>query len=188
MTQIVETFGRIAIPVGLTPQAQAELNTAASRGFARSTFDPRVAAARAILPQTQQYLNGFDIAIQTSWDTLIDGPGQQRILNMVSPAGGGTPESRSGFQVGQAVAWGITKNKIAGAAGVMGSPTFAAGQLITQGITNSGLSPDQKAAIMATVAANPVARQGAQVGIAQAAADQQKGIFTKILEFFGLAA
>jgi hypothetical protein len=40
---------------------------------------------------------------------------------------------------------------------------------------------------MGAVATNPLARQGAQTAIAQIAADQNKGFFTKILEFFGLA-
>jgi hypothetical protein len=164
------------------------------QGDSMASVDPQVSAARS-LKSDPNYRWGFNIGSAIAKGSSMDGPGQMRIRDMLYQNGSGTTyqlnagaEGVSGFNVGQALQHGITKATASGDSSLAGSnPTVAAGNLITQGLAGGAQSADAKAATMATVAGNPAARQGAQTAIAKIAADQDKSLWTKFLEFFGLA-
>lgn len=165
---------------------QTENNQLAAQGAQMAAQNPQIAAARA-LNSDGSYRRGFDIGLAISMGSIIPGGGQDRVRLSLGQLQGGSQLQQAGFDVGQALAHGITKQKIAAQAlsVLSGNPQVAAGQLVTNGMAGSSTSSDQKAAVMATVASDPTARQGAQTAIAQIAANQTS-LWDKFWAFFGL--
>ena len=178
----------------IRPAERTEIENFARQGAAMANADPQVAAARG-LNADPRFKWGYDIGSAVTNGTSIDGPGQQRIAALVGPFTGGSGpnheqgsnEAYSGYNVAQALQHGLTKVRQGNGTAVSGNATVAAGDLVTQGLAGGSQSADQKAATMAVIAKDALARQGAQEAIAKKAAEDQKGFFTKILEFFGLA-
>lgn len=167
---------------------------AAADGIIMAQNNPQILAARNLNPDPR-YKWGFDIATSVCVGMSLPGPGQSAIrtkLGPFSPGGGpglgenGSNVAMQGFDVGQALQFGITKALASGVA-QNANASVAAGNLATSGMAGTALSADTKASTMSVLASNPLTRQGAQTAIAQVAAEQNKGFFTKILEFFGLA-
>jgi hypothetical protein len=185
------TLGRVA-----SATDRKLLESLNAQGDAIANAEPQVAAAR-MLNSDPRYRWGYNIGSAIAKGSSMDGPGQMRIRSLVGPIGKGTGltyndpgsnEALSGFNVGQALQHGITKALAAGDSSLNGTnPTVAAGNLVTQGLAGGTQSAEMKALTMKSVAGNPLARQGAQTAIAKIAADQDKSLWTKFLEFFGLA-
>ena len=184
----------VALGRFIRPAERTEIENFSRQGAAMANADPQVAAARG-LNADPRFKWGYDIGSAVTNGTSIDGPGQQRIAALVGPFTGGSGPSReqgsnealSGYHVAQALQHGLTKVRQGNGTAVSGNATVAAGDLVTQGLAGGSQSADQKAATMAIVAKDALARQGAQEAIAKKAAEDQKGFFAKILEFLGLA-
>jgi len=188
-TNQMPALGRI-----LSAADRAMLVKAAAAGVAMAQNNPQILAARNLNPDPN-YKWGFDIATSTCVGNSDPGPGQTAVRTKIGPfSPGGSPDGLSagsnvamqGFDVGQALQFGITKALASGAA-QSANASVAAGSLATTGMAGTSLSADTKASTMSVLASNPLTRQGAQTAIAQVAADQNKSFITKILEFFGLA-
>ncbi len=143
----------------------------ASKGASIAATNPAVAAMRATLPD-ELNKRGFDVGTGVSIGSYATGPDSDLARETLLPG------ARTGFDLGRFQQFGISKANLA----ATGNPMVDAGQLVASGIIGSGASPDQKAGAMAVVANNPESRAGAVNAI-----EANKGIFTKILEFFGLA-
>jgi hypothetical protein len=197
LQQIIEGAGTMAMALGrvLSVADRKKFEELARDGALMAQNNEKILAARNLNPDPR-YKWGFDIASSFCAGTKEVTPEQDKIRIQLGPIGSGggltlgekgSNVAMQGFVAGQALQFGITKALASGVADAMNTPAGNAGSLITNGLAGSGLSADQKASAMGAVATNPLARQGAQTAIANIAAEQHKGFFTKILEFLGLA-
>lgn len=176
----VATLGKI------NPAVVQKNKDYADKGAAMATTDARIAAGRAT-NNSPDFKRGYDVGIGCCTGTMIDGPGQQGVKNslttLAGDIGGDTNNLFMGFDVGQAVAHGITKQTVAdqAIASVSGNPMVAVGQIATNGMVGNGTSGATKAGVAATLITNPAIKAGVQSTV-----DANKGFFTKVLEFFGL--
>lgn len=160
---------------------QTKLNTLANMGVELAKGDPRIGRARASAP-VGQFRQGFDIAIGLCSGTTAPASEQYQVLARLAPEAGGTKEAVSGFQLGQALSFGIAKQMFqAGALPIHTDPGRAVGQLVTSGLNGSALPAAQKTATMETLVGSPAARQGAQDAIRAIATP--KGLLARIREF-----
>jgi hypothetical protein len=162
-----------------TAEDIAQLKDLEARGIGISTASPTLMAARA-LEDSAQFRRGFDIATAGTQGKSVTGPGQIAVRTKLGPTYGGTLDAMRGFDVGQALQHGITKARARGEF-PEGNPAQVAGALAVAGLTDSGRSPDDKAAVATSLTGNSDVRSGAVAEIAK-----KKGFFGKILEFFGL--
>ncbi len=170
----ITSIGRL-----LTADERANLASLQLKGSAMAASNATIAASRA-LDSNADWKKGFDIATALCQGSSQIGPGQERIRNQVSPLRGGSAKAVEGFNVGMALQHGISKNN-PGVLAISRSPSIAAGQLVTQGIAGSNLTPDERTAAMRTVVSDSAAR----VGAAQAV-EAHKGLWARFKEFFGL--
>lgn len=186
--------------VTVTPEDKVKLSSGTQKGQYMASQDPSIASARALNPDGK-FRWGFDFATALCQGMSENGPGQQAWRERLGPysigtgpgGGNGTVEAQQGFDVGQALQYGITKARVAAGlpAYVVVSeasrfqinpqPDVAAGMLLASGIAGTGQSGDVKAAIIEQTFSNPAAKQGAATVIAE-----KTGFFAKVLAFFGL--
>lgn len=189
-----ERYRSAGIARSLNAPELAEIASLGVRGDQLAQQDPRVAATRALMGDPTanpasiegQQRAGYDIGVAAAMGTVSPTPEQDRLKENLRV--GTTPNAVKGFELGQALAFGITKQSMVDEAlgNVSQNATVASGQLVTNGLADSGLSAEQKASIMGDVVSNPLARQGAQAAIGEIAADQESsGFWSKVKAFFG---
>lgn len=208
--QLLERINKMAIEgvrptarvklVTVTPEDKAKLSAGTQKGQHMASLDPSIASARALNPDGK-FRWGFDFATALCQGMSENGPGQQAWRERLGPyaygtgPGGsnGTVEAQQGFDVGQALQYGITKARAA--AGLPAyvpvaeavrfqinpQPDVAAGMLLANGIAGGGQTGDVKAGIIGQTFTNPTAKQAAATVIAE-----KTGFFAKVLAFFGL--
>lgn len=173
---IANSLGKVRLPPSTEiPKIQA----ARAAGSAIAATNATVMAART-LETNPDYQYGFDVATKVCQDRAIDGPGQQQYRAYMGPDYGGSMMRQRGFDVGQAIQFGITKQVQAKLLDLSGHPTIAAGQLGTSGLVNSNLSDLSKSNVMQSIVGNPAAAAGAQKAI-----DTHNGFWGKVKAFFG---
>lgn len=172
MSNVASSIGRLG---GNTAEERAANEARAARGKAMAAADPRIAAARSTSSDSMFAL-GFDVATALCEGSSMGGSGQTAVRNSLNAGAAGY----SGFDVGQAVQFGITKARAAGI-NTSPNPNVAAGQLVASGVAGNGQSIDQKTATLTTVATDPQARQGIATVVGPV-----NGLWHRFLAFFGL--
>jgi len=171
-------------------QDQTKNNDYAAKGMVFASQDSRISAARS-LSTDPLWIRGFDVAIGMTIGGryTANGPGQTAVKTSLSSAAGihqaGIHQPLySGFDVGQALAYGINKEYWSAQDAIktksISNPTVAAGALVASGLSGSGQSVEQKTATLTTIATNNDARQGIAVAV------QHESLWHKLLAFFGL--
>lgn len=170
-------------------------NAYAKSGADIALREPIIMAARN-LSTLPEYLYGFDIGVAVSTpvdhnpeggmpDATKDPLGRAEfdsVRNSLYPLQGlvGTLDGVKGFDVGVATHTGLLKAKKE-----MGpmptNPNVAMGVAVTNGLSGSDMTSNQKATVMRQVITDPLAKAGASAAI-----EEKKGFFKKVLEFFGL--
>lgn len=169
----------------LSPERAAQIDSLATRGKTMILSIPAVAAASYSDP-SEPFQKGFAVATAFCQGNSLPGPTQnqlkldlQNFYGFSSVAG---QQVAKGFDLGQAIQFGLTRSRAKGAT-LSADPAVAAGQLAITGIANQpGISPDQKAGVATTVSTNPAAKAGAQSQVAA-----ETSLWKKFLGFFGLA-
>jgi hypothetical protein len=175
----VQSFGRLP--------DQTVNDKMAALGIAIAASDSRVGAARSLAPNAQ-WQRGFDVAVGATATnkSTVPGPGQTALRNTLYSVTdlSGRTNLGGGFDVGQALMHGINK-ELAGqpalGGGISQDPFFQMGQLAISGLVGSGSSPQTKAGVASTIIGSPSAKAGATSAI-----EEHKGVWAKILDFFGL--
>ncbi len=186
-TATAKTSGAIAMGLGrnITREERDMLDNYAAKGKAIAKQVPVVAALRD-LSSDPRYLFGFDIATAGCQGKTGTGEGQEHVKALIGPiylGGGptdGTPgsnEAMAGFTAAQALQYGLSK-KFGGL-----TPGVMAGQLVVDGLTNTGMTSDQKAGVVALTQSNAAVGAGAAAQV-----QENTGFFHKLAVFFGLAA
>ncbi len=159
-----------------TPADAAMLASYALQGQQIAMSDPRVMVARNASADSE-YQRGFDVGTAVGRGHTLPGPGQDAIRSKLAPMYGGSANALRGFDVGQTIQFGVTKNPNTSA-----NPSVAAGQLVVNGVAGSGLNSNVKAgAVQAVTANNPAAAQGAAAAVAA-----KTGLWARFVAFFGL--
>ncbi len=183
--------GRILLVTGaeatLPPDRLAQIDALASRGHQMTASIPAVLSASQANP-SDAWQKGFMVATAFCQGNSLPGPGQTAmktdLMNLYGYATTAGRDVANGFDVGQAVQFGITRARMNGTA-LSANPGVAAGQLAINGIANQpGISPDQKAAVAGAIAGSSAA---AAAGAQSAVAANKPGIIKRFFQFLGLA-
>ncbi len=165
---------------------QQQITAMQAAGSQAAQNDPQLMTARSS-NKSIAFQRGFDVATIGCAGTITNGPGQDAMrADLLALAGGlNSATGRDvtlGFDVGQSVQHGIAQSRANGTQ-VSSNPSIATGQLVVQGLAGSGVSANQKAAVVGAVIANSTATRAAVTAAIPTVAP--KGFFARFFAFLG---
>ncbi len=159
---------------------QSVTQTAATSQAKHAAMISAAFGADSLGPSSSEYRWGFDVGLGLCTGKSSTGPAMDSVRTKLGPFGVGingdgigTNEAIRGFDVAQAAAFGITRT---GGAATSKNPSVGMGQLVGAGL--AGATDAHAASVAGSIVSNAGAAQGLQ---------QSKGLWTRFLEFFGLA-